>query len=96
MIKLERSEGVAWDDPRGWGFCEGCAFQEPTDIITGILLEHFHSIGSSEHRCDGSGRPPTVQPGPEANPINSLGWKQVKPPAPRYALEALHGPEPEN
>lgn len=96
MIKLEKSDEVAWDDPRGWGFCEGCAFQVPTDIITGILVEHFRSIGSSDHRCDGSGRHPTPQPDHEAHPNNTVGWKQLKPqPVVHYGMEALHGPEPE-
>lgn len=93
MIKLEKSGEVPWD--RGWGFCEGCAFEVPVDVITGVLLEHARTIGNAECVCDGSGRTPTPQPALEVKPKNTVGCSPPKVPPVRYGLEALHGPEPE-
>lgn len=91
MIKLERSEVVAWNDPRGWGFCEACAFLEPTDVIAGWILAHHHSVGNSGRLCDGSGRAPTLQPAPEVKPLWTSGM--MGPPQPKDGVS--YGPEPE-
>ncbi len=99
MIKLERSETVDWNDPRAWGFCSGCAFQEPRDIITGLLLEHVRLVGNVDRECDGGGRIPDIQPGPEAHPDATVGFRPVvEPPViPTVPLwRPTHGPEPEH
>lgn len=99
-VRLEKSHLVAWDDPRAWGFCRGCAFVEPVDIFTGKILPHSRMTGvtgyqdqAGEYPCSLSGTFPEEQPGPEAHPAHSAGWKDPKV---NLEPEAAHGLEPEH
>lgn len=63
------SDGVAFNDPRAWGFCRYCAFSVAVVLEDGRMMEHKRRTGSWDHeRCGGSGRKPTRQLRPEMTP----------------------------
>lgn len=69
---------VDFNDPKGWGYCECCAFMVACDTETGILLDHKISNIDAE-RCNGSFWPADPVPEVSVAPNQSHRYRIDRP-----------------
>jgi hypothetical protein len=55
-------DGLAFNDPAGWGYCDYCALD--VAVADGVRIEHrLVRNGHQDALCAGSDKPPAVSPG---------------------------------
>lgn len=69
------SDGLAFNDADGWGFCEYCAYS--VAVAEGLRVDHrYASIGNNASLCPGSGKPPQPETPYAAKALDIVSlWK---------------------
>lgn len=94
---VEPPSPVGFRDEGAWGYCQYCAYVQPTDPETGSLLEHQARRDGDRVRCNGSFTVPDGDGPVEAKPRPFVDLHHVYvPKSPPMMLDRAGGKHPFN